>query len=119
VEKSRRAAGELPTQDGHLVSQSNKLELQRRAAAYPEREQGSDSGQKGDHAHDGTGAAQETLHLVGSFDFCAGTSINPVAYVLMHSARYANPSRCRDLLQARRDIDAVAKYVVALNDNVA
>jgi hypothetical protein len=68
-----RAAGALPTQDGHLVSQSNKLELQRSAAAYPEREQGSESGQKGDHAHDGMGRAQETLQLVGGFDFCAGT----------------------------------------------
>jgi hypothetical protein len=68
-----RPAGALPTQDGHLVSRSNKLELQRSAAAYPEREQGSDSGQKGDHAHDGMGTAQETLHLVGGFDFCAGT----------------------------------------------
>ena len=68
-----RAAGALPTQDSHLVSQSNKLELQRSAAAYPEREQGTDSGQKGDHAHDGMGTAQETLHLVGGFDFCAGT----------------------------------------------
>ena len=69
-----RPAGALPTQDGHLVSQSNKLELQRSAAAYPEREQGSDSGQKGDHAHDGMGRAQETLQLVGGFDFCAGTT---------------------------------------------
>ena len=36
----------MPTQDGHLVSQSNKLELQRSAAAHPEREQGTDSGTK-------------------------------------------------------------------------
>jgi hypothetical protein len=68
-----RAARALPTQNSHLVSQSNKLELQRSAAAYPEREQGTDSEQKGDHADDGMGSAQETLHLVGGFDFCAGT----------------------------------------------
>jgi len=42
---------------------SNELKFQRGAAAYPEREQGTDSGQKCDHAHDGMGTAQETLHL--------------------------------------------------------
>ena len=64
-----RLARALPTQDGHLVSQSNEFEFQRRAAAHPEREQGTDSGQKGDHAQDGMGTAQETLHLLGVFDF--------------------------------------------------
>jgi hypothetical protein len=59
----------LPTQDGHLVSQSNKFELQRGAAAQPEREQGTDGGQKSDHAHDGMVEVQETLHLLGVFDF--------------------------------------------------
>ena len=59
-----RLAGALPTQD-HLVSQSNKLELQRSAAAHPEREQGTDGGQKRDHAHDGMAVKQETLHLLG------------------------------------------------------
>ena len=33
-----RLARALPTQDGHLVSQSNEFELQRSAAAHPERE---------------------------------------------------------------------------------
>jgi hypothetical protein len=56
-------------QDGHLVSQSNKLELQRSPAAHPEREQGSDSGQKSDHAHDGMAVVQETVHLLGGLDF--------------------------------------------------
>ena len=63
-----RPAGALPTQDGHLVSQSDEFKLQRSAAANPEREQGTDSGQKGDHAQDGMGTAQETLHLLGVFD---------------------------------------------------
>ena len=71
-----RLARALPTQDGHLVSQSNEFELQRSAAAHPKREQGTDSGQKCDHADDGMGTAQETLHLVGGFDFCAGTGIS-------------------------------------------
>ena len=38
-----RLAGALPTQDGHLVSQSNEFELQWGAAAHPKREQGTDS----------------------------------------------------------------------------
>ena len=37
----------------------------------------------------------------------------------MHAARYANPSRRRDLLQAGGDVDAVAEDVVALDDDVA
>ena len=64
-----RPAGTLPTQDGQLVSQRNDFELQRSAAAYPEREQGSDSGQKRDHAHDGMAVVHETPHLLGVFDF--------------------------------------------------
>ena len=64
-----RPAGALPTQDGHLVSQSNELKFQRGAAAHPEREQGTDGGQKSDHAHDGMAVVQETLHLLGVFDF--------------------------------------------------
>ena len=37
----------------------------------------------------------------------------------MHAARYANPSRRRDLLQTGSDVDAVAEDVVALDDDVA
>ena len=37
----------------------------------------------------------------------------------MHSARYANPSSCRNLLQTSSNIDAVAKDVVAIDDDVA
>jgi hypothetical protein len=58
----------LPTQDGQLVSQSNDFQSQRSAAAYPKREQGTDSGQKGDHAHDGMAVEQETLYLFDVFD---------------------------------------------------
>ena len=53
VEKSRGWPGTLPTQDGHLVSQSNEFELQRSAAAQPEREQGTEGRQKGEHVDDG------------------------------------------------------------------
>ena len=51
------------------MSQSNELKFQRGAASYSELEQGTDSGQKGDHAHDGMAVVHETLHLLGGFDF--------------------------------------------------
>ena len=53
-----RPARALPTQDSHLVSQSNELQFYRGAAAQPEREQGTDRGQKGDHVHDGMAVVQ-------------------------------------------------------------
>jgi hypothetical protein len=68
-EEESRPAGALPTQDGHLVSQSNELEFQRGAAAQPEREQGTDRGQKGDHVHDGMAVVHETLPLLGVSEF--------------------------------------------------
>lgn len=37
--KEPRPARVLPAQDGHLMSQGDKFEFQRGAAAYPEREQ--------------------------------------------------------------------------------
>ena len=56
-----RLARALPTQDGHLVSQSDELEFERGAASHPEREQGTDGGQKSDHAHDGMVVVQKML----------------------------------------------------------
>jgi hypothetical protein len=53
-----RLARALPTQDGHLVPQSNELKFQRGAASHPEREQGTDSGQNSDHANDGMAVVQ-------------------------------------------------------------
>jgi hypothetical protein len=47
-----RAARALPMQNSHLVSQSNEFKFQRCTGAHPEREQGTDSGQKCDHADD-------------------------------------------------------------------
>ena len=64
-----RLARALPTQDGYPVSQSNELEFQRGATAHPEREQGTDSGQKGDHARNGMVTLQETLYLLGVSEF--------------------------------------------------
>ena len=59
----------LPTQNGHLVSQSNDFELQRSAATYPEREQGTDGGQERDHADDGMTASRKTLCFLGLLEF--------------------------------------------------
>ena len=44
--------------------------------------------------------------------------VETVAHILMHAARYANTSRCRDLLQAGSHVDAIAQDVVALDDDV-
>ena len=64
-----RLAGTLPAQDGHLMSQGEEFELQRGAAAQPEREQGTDRGQKCDHVDDGMAVVHETLHLLGVSEF--------------------------------------------------
>jgi hypothetical protein len=64
----------LPTQDGRLMSQGDEFEFQRGTTANPEREQGTEGGQKRDHVHDGMGVARETLHVLDVFDFCAGTA---------------------------------------------
>ena len=64
-----RLAGTLPAQDGQLMSQGDEFELQRSAAANPEREQGTEGGQKGEHADDGMTAARKTLHFLGFLEF--------------------------------------------------
>ena len=51
------------------MSQGNEFEVQRSAAAHQEREQGTDDGQKGDHAYDGMAAVRETLQLPGVSEF--------------------------------------------------
>ena len=62
-------AGALPAQDGHLMSQGDELELQGEAITKPERERGTEGGQKREHADDGLTAAQEALHFLYIFDF--------------------------------------------------
>ena len=52
-----RPARALPPQDGHLMLQGDEFEFQRGAATNPEQEQGTEGGQKREHADDGmTGA---------------------------------------------------------------
>ncbi len=53
----------LLAQDGDLMSQGDELELQRESTTNLEREQGTEGGQKREHADDGMAVAQETLHL--------------------------------------------------------
>ena len=62
-------AGALPAQDGHLISQGDKFEFQRGAAAQPEREQGTESGQEDEHAYDGMTAAPTTLCFLSFLEF--------------------------------------------------
>ena len=59
----------LPAQDGQLMPQGDEFELQRSAAAQPEREQGTDSGQEHEHAYDGMTTAQGTLRFLGVLEF--------------------------------------------------
>ena len=59
----------LPPQDGQLMSQGDEFELQREATTNPERKQGTEGGQKREHADDGMAAAPETLCFLGFLEF--------------------------------------------------
>ena len=58
----------LPAQDGHLTSKGDELELQCGTAAHPEREQGTEGGQKRDHA-DGSMTWHAKRSLPGLLEF--------------------------------------------------
>ena len=62
-------SGALPAQDGHLMSQGGELELQREATTNPEQEQGTEGGQKREHADDGMAVAPKTLCFLGFLEF--------------------------------------------------
>ena len=59
----------LPPQDGHLMSRGDEFEFQRGAATNPEQEQGTEGGQKREHADEGMALARETLQLLGFLEF--------------------------------------------------
>jgi len=59
----------LPAQDGQLVSQGDEFELQGEATTNPEREQGTEGGQKREHAYDGMTVVPDTLCFLGVFAF--------------------------------------------------
>ena len=51
------------------MSQGDELEFQREATTNPEREQGTEGGQKREHADDGMTAAPEILCFLGFLEF--------------------------------------------------
>ena len=67
-----RLAGALPAQDGQLMSQGDKFELQGEATTNPKRKQGTEGGQKRDHADDGMTASRKTLCLLTFWSFEQG-----------------------------------------------
>ena len=52
--RSDGAGRGVPAQDGHLMSQCDEFEFQGAVMTNPEREQGTEGGQKREHADDGT-----------------------------------------------------------------
>ena len=64
-----RSARALPAQDSHLMSQGDAFELQCEAITKPERERGTEGGQKREHADDGMTAAPETLCFLSVLEF--------------------------------------------------
>ena len=67
-----RPARALPAQDGYLMSQGDEFELQGEAITKPERERGTEGGQKREHAGDGMAVAPKILCFLGVLEFCAG-----------------------------------------------
>ena len=51
------------------MPQGDELKLQCGTAAHPEREQGTEGGQKREHADDGMTAAPKTLCFLGVLEF--------------------------------------------------
>ena len=64
-----RPARALPAQDGHLMAQGDEFELQGEAITKPERERGTEGGQKREHADDGMTAAPKTLCFLRFLEF--------------------------------------------------
>ncbi len=62
-------AGALPVQDSHLTSKGDEFNLQRSATTNPERERGTEGGQKREHGEDGMTAAPKTLCFLGFLEF--------------------------------------------------
>jgi hypothetical protein len=58
-----------PPQDGHLMSQSDQLELQGGAATKPKGEDGNDGGRNPDHACDGTAVSPKSLDFPSNSEF--------------------------------------------------
>ena len=65
--KEPKSVTALPAQDDHLMSQCDKLELQRRSASKTERDEGDESEQDRNHATRGYGHAPRKLRLPRCF----------------------------------------------------
>lgn len=59
----------LQAQDGHLMSRGDEFEFWRSATADPKREQGTEGGQKREHADDGMTASPKTLCFLSFSEF--------------------------------------------------
>src|SRR5664280_3253025 len=64
-----RATWSLPPQDGHLMSQSEQLKLQRSAATKAEGEQRSECGKICDHADKGMAGTRKSLGFLHVSEF--------------------------------------------------
>ena len=62
----------MPAQDGQLMSQGDEFKFQRGATAHLEWNQGTEGGQKREHAGDGMAVAPKILCFLGVLEFCAG-----------------------------------------------
>ena len=62
-------ASVLPPQDGQLMSQGDEFKFQRGATAHLEWNQGTEGGQKREHAGDGMAVARETLCFLCFLEF--------------------------------------------------
>ena len=58
-----------PAQDGQLMAQGDEFKFQRGATTNPEREQGTQGGQKREHADDGMTGASKALCFHGFLEF--------------------------------------------------
>ena len=91
-----RPARALPVQDGHLMSQGDEFELQGEATANPEREQGTEGGQKRERANDGMVGAPKTPCFLGFLEPWVGTPARGgCAGVADQPAREADQDRCQ------------------------
>ena len=92
----------LPVQDSYLMSQGDELELQREATTNPKREQGTEGGQKRDHADDGMTTAEGTLQLLGVLDFWACTGMawmrRSASFVVLYAVLSILSEPCLHLL---------------------
>src|ERR1035438_8037905 len=70
-----RATRPPPPQDGHLMSQSEQLKLQRSAATKAKREQRSEGGKICDHADKGMAGTQKTLGFLHVLEVLVGPSL--------------------------------------------